>query len=68
MQSCGHRPSEEITLSMPWHLGDCPFLRNQKAMAVKWVFKSKRNSDGSVADYKARVVGKGSHSALEWIH
>lgn len=30
-----------------------------KAIGLKWVFKVKRNSDGSVNKYKARLVAKG---------
>lgn len=32
---------------------------NKHAIGYKWVFKLKRNSDGSVARYKARLVAKG---------
>jgi len=30
-----------------------------KPIGLKWVFKLKRNSDGSINNYKARLVAKG---------
>ena len=32
---------------------------NCKAIGLKWVFKVKRNSDGTINKYKARLVAKG---------
>ena len=40
-----------------WHLVDLP--AGVKAIGLKWVFKVKRNPDGSVNKYKARLVAKG---------
>ncbi|MCH93923.1 copia-type polyprotein, partial [Trifolium medium] len=40
-----------------WYLTDLPSNKHQ--IAVKWVFKVKLNSDGSVAKHKARLVAKG---------
>ena len=37
-----------------WELVDRP--KNQKIIGVKWVFKIKYNSDGSVNKLKARLV------------
>ena len=37
-----------------WKLVDRP--KNQKIIGVKWVFKIKYNSDGSVNKLKARLV------------
>ncbi|WOG93565.1 hypothetical protein DCAR_0312851 [Daucus carota subsp. sativus] len=35
--------------------------RNQNVIGCKWVFRLKRNSDGTIARYKARLVAKGFH-------
>ena len=40
-----------------WELVDRP--KNQKIIGVKWVFRIKYNSDGSVNKLKARLVVKG---------
>lgn len=40
-----------------WDLVDLPI--GVKPIGLKWVFKRKRNSDGSVNKYKARLVAKG---------
>ena len=34
-------------------------LENKKAIGVKWVYKTKKNSKGEVQRYKARLVAKG---------
>nr|KYP61818.1 Retrovirus-related Pol polyprotein from transposon TNT 1-94 [Cajanus cajan]KYP63036.1 Retrovirus-related Pol polyprotein from transposon TNT 1-94 [Cajanus cajan] len=40
-----------------WEMVNLP--QNKKAIAVKWVFKTKFKSDGSIAKHKARLVAKG---------
>ena len=40
-----------------WVLVDLP--KGFKAIGLKWVFKIKRNADGSINKYKARLVAKG---------
>src|SRR5882762_10102774 len=40
-----------------WELADLP--SGQKAIGSRWVFKVKRNADGSIERYKARLVAKG---------
>lgn len=40
-----------------WTLEDLP--AGVKAIGLKWIFKLKRNSDGSINKHKARLVAKG---------
>ena len=40
-----------------WKLVDKPI--HKKAIGVKWVYRTKLNSDGSVNKHKARLVVKG---------
>ena len=40
-----------------WNLEKLP--RGRKAIPCKWIFKIKRNPDGSINKYKARLVAKG---------
>ena len=37
---------------------------NGNVIGFHWVFKLKRNLDGSVARYKAQLVAKGNHQML----
>jgi len=36
-----------------------PKINNQNSVACKWLFRVKRNPDGTIARYKARLVAKG---------
>lgn len=42
-----------------------PSSPHQKVVGCKWVFKIKRNSHGSIAQYKARLVTKGFHQSTD---
>jgi hypothetical protein len=44
-----------------WELVDLPLGR--KTMKCMWVFKTKRQADGNIARYKARLCGKGLHKS-----
>ncbi|KAG7551914.1 Zinc finger CCHC-type superfamily [Arabidopsis thaliana x Arabidopsis arenosa] len=46
-----------IEKNKTWDLVELPV--GAKAIGLKWVFKIKRNSDGSINKYKARLVAKG---------
>lgn len=46
-----------IEKNQTWVLVDLP--AGVKSIGLKWVFKIKRNPDGSVNKYKARLVAKG---------
>ncbi|WZZ50841.1 hypothetical protein YC2023_050948 [Brassica napus] len=48
---------KSIVKNNTWSLVDLP--PNCKAIGLKWVFKVKKNSDGSIHKYKARLVAKG---------
>lgn len=55
-----HAMQEELsshTSNGTWELVHRP--TNQKILKNKWVFKIKRNPDGSIFRYKARLVAKG---------
>ncbi|KAM1857746.1 hypothetical protein ACFX14_007819 [Malus domestica] len=40
-----------------WELTNLPAHKNH--ISVKWVYKTKKNADGSINKYKARLVAKG---------
>ena len=40
-----------------WSLVDLP--KGHRAIGLKWVYKVKRDENGSIAKYKARLVAKG---------
>lgn len=40
-----------------WMLSD--LAKNRQTIGLKWVFKVKRDPDGSIVKYKARLVAKG---------
>ncbi|KAK2426061.1 putative mitochondrial protein [Trifolium repens] len=48
---------QSIAKNDTWELVSLP--TNKKSIAVKWVYKVKHNSDGSIAKHKARLVAKG---------
>ena len=48
---------DSIIKNKTWIMVDLPI--GAKAIGLKWVFKLKRNSDGSINKYKARLVAKG---------
>jgi len=48
---------ESMWTNQVWDLVDLP--TRCKAIGNKWVLKIKRNSDGSIERYKARLIAKG---------
>ncbi|XP_019099787.1 PREDICTED: uncharacterized protein LOC109132557 [Camelina sativa] len=54
--ACGEE-IESITRNKTWDMVDLPY--GSKTIGLKWVFKLKRNSDGSINKHKARLVAKG---------
>lgn len=50
---------EELKLIEKNDTWDTPIPQGQKVINVKWVFKTKVNSNGEVERYKARLVAKG---------
>ena len=54
---CQHTEYKSIQESQTWSL--VVKLAGRKIVDSKWVFKIKRNSDGTIARYKARLVARG---------
>ncbi|GJZ66163.1 zinc finger, CCHC-type containing protein [Tanacetum coccineum] len=48
---------DSINKNKTWKLAILP--DNQKAIGLKWVFKTKRDADGKIIKHKARLVAKG---------
>ncbi|XP_076884574.1 putative mitochondrial protein AtMg00820 [Bidens hawaiensis] len=48
---------DSINKNETWKLVELP--RGAKCIGLKWVFKIKRNADGTLNKYKARLVAKG---------
>uniref|UniRef100_A0A2N9I200 CCHC-type domain-containing protein n=1 Tax=Fagus sylvatica TaxID=28930 RepID=A0A2N9I200_FAGSY len=54
-----HEEYSALQRQHTWTLVPPPFGKN--IVGCKWVFKLKRNSDGTISRYKARLVAKGFH-------
>ena len=48
---------DSIVKNQTWQLTDLP--KGHKAIALKWVFKLKRDTNGDIIKHKARLVAKG---------
>ena len=54
--------SEEFNALLAQHTWTLvPLPDNMPIIGCNWVFKVKRNTDGTIARHKARLVGKGFH-------
>ena len=53
---------EMIEKKNTWELVDRP--KDREVIGVKWVYKTKLNSDGSIQKYKARLLAKGFKQKL----
>jgi len=53
---------EMIEKNNTWELVDRP--KDREVIGVKWVYKTKLNSDGSIQKYKARLLDKGFKQKL----
>lgn len=54
---------DALITNKTWDLISMP--KDKKVIGCKWVFKIKRNSDGSISRYKARLVAKGFHQVAD---
>ncbi|CAL9013560.1 unnamed protein product [Prunus brigantina] len=52
-----HEELEALQMQGTWSLVPCPSQKN--IVGSKWIYKIKRNADGSIASYKARLVAQG---------
>ncbi|CAL9007551.1 unnamed protein product [Prunus brigantina] len=52
-----HKELEALQMQGTWSLVPCPSQKN--IVGSKWIYKIKRNVDGSIARYKARLVAQG---------
>ena len=50
---------ESIKINNVWILVDPP--EGIKPIGCKWIFKKKRDADGKVETYKARLIAKSYH-------
>ena len=51
------REMESIHSNRVWELVEPPL--NRKIVGSKWIFKQKRDAEGTVTQYKARLVAQG---------
>lgn len=49
--------TDSVERNGTWVLTDLP--PGQKVIGLKWVYKIKRDADGKIVYYKARIVAKG---------
>jgi len=47
---------DSIKKNNTWTLVD--FLKGEKPISCKWIFKKKNHPDGSIEKYKARLIAK----------
>jgi len=57
VDKCYEGRAEDDRKSDTWELVDRP--QHKQRIGVKWVYKTKLNSDGSINKYKVRLVVKG---------
>lgn len=57
------RKYDALLANCTWEL--IPLPKDKKIIGCKWVFKIKRNSDGFISRYKARLVAQGFHQVAD---